>query len=252
MTKSVVAHRRRLAAKGGNMTEQLQVPPTRARKGWKFLLLLVSLIFILEGILGMRFVSRDSERIMGLIGIFDVSAGTFVVGVIGLFRFSFWTAIGQRPVVRGGLIAAALLSYAMFLPRKAGVFWLVLLILMLPLGGFVAANSHFRQSLNNISLGLGAKIGMRSGLVAAIVVFVLTTPLSLFREYISKNALYSSVYWMPDDERAQLQAKFAFSFSGWLGDQILAFLVLSILMVGLTSLGGLVRGMTYRHSKKSA
>lgn len=229
------------------MTEQIQATPNRDRKGWRILLFLVSLIFILEGILGMRFVSRNSERILSLIGIFDLSAGTFVVGVIGLFRFSFWTAIGQRPVVRGGLIAAALLSYAMFLPRKAGMFWLVLFILMLPLGGFAAANSHFRQSLNNVSLRLGAKIGMRSGLVAAIVVFVLTAPLSLFREYIAKNALYYSFYWQPDD----IRAKYGFSFSDWLGSMIVGWLVFSLLAVGLTSLGGLFRGMTYQHTKKS-
>jgi len=227
------------------MAEEMQEPSMKVRKGWKIPLLLASLIAIGVGILVPIFVFREARGpadILNKASTLRGSSGALVVGIIGLLRCSFWTRMGQQAVIRGGLISGALLSLALL--TKVGVIY----FLMAPLGGFAAVKYRLQQSLNGVSLRQATSIGLRSGIVAAIVAFVLAVPVALFVND-RLNTAYAS--WASLDALGVFAGRtppMPFSTAGTMGGA----LALSILGVGLSALAGALCGKIRQHSKKSA
>ena len=228
------------------MTERTQIPPTKARTGWKICLLVVSSIAVLIGVLGVLYVFRADPRpavwrelgmgygyarMSNQLGAFGASAGSLVVGILGVLGFGIWITNRQWPAISGGLISGALLCLLLLI-EKVGAPFMLLLMLVLPLGGFVAANSHFRKSLNKVSLGRAAAIGLRAGGVAATVALVFAVPIALFVA-AQVNAEFAPMrdQFAPD---VQLPRSAAGTIVGWL--------VLSLIAAALSALGGLIGG----------
>lgn len=227
------------------MTARFGVRQSKARTGWKLCLLVVSSIAIFMGVLGLLFVFRADPapagwrevgtepyaRISNQLGVFGASAGSLVVGVLGLLGFGIWMTNRQRPAISGGLISGALLCLLLLI-EKVGAPFMLLLLLMLPLGGFVAANSHFRRSPDNISLRRAAAIGIRAGLVAATAALVFAVPIALFvADQVNTEFAPMRDRFAPD---VQLPRSAASTIVGWL--------VLSVLAAALSAIGGLIGG----------
>jgi len=150
----------------------------------------------------------------------------------------------KRPALIGGLISG-ILSVVPFFNKKN-----VCLCLWAWIGGIVAAKLLIDRSQRIVTGKDGAKIGLYSGLIAGVIVLLITTPLTLWRMDQLLKALIAFMANAPDAQSFYMRVqdnpalKLMFSF-------IIAF-VSAILVLGFTVLGGLIGVAMFEKRKGQA
>ena len=171
-----------------------------------------------------------------------------VVGAVGLLRGCFHRPISMRPALAGGLAGGVLCSLALVF-KEGWIFFL-----LLPLTPLAASRSLVKRSPHAVTRRQGATVGSAAGLLASVVTLFVGVPAALVTgQIIWNNALQwaagvSLNYSLgPDVLRSYEREQQSHA-----GGVFLAWLILSILSIGLGWLAGMIGVAVFQKGKLEA
>ena len=215
------------------MTTGPEAASIPGERSWKRRWRILAVVGLAGGLSGMFFIlTRGTSEGTSRLRPFELFAGAAVVGLIALLALGFWRGILQRPALAGGLVSGALFSFSLVV----GHFSLlpVLCLLLVPIGGALAARMSRATPTEEDSRRSGARIGALSGVIASLVAFGSGLPVALVINQVVADRFARKMMWFAPDVAASHPELLSSSAAGEVG----GVLFIALLVVGLGWLGG--------------